>query len=80
MTILTIRALDQDDAYLVRVQNTTPNQVTANLQFPKIQLDEAYLGSVLGDRIAAVASTADSVTIAMGAHEIKTVIVRIKNK
>jgi alpha-mannosidase len=80
VTILTIRSLDHDDAYLVRVQNTTPNQVTANLQFPKLQLDEAYLGSVLGDRIAAVASTADSATIAMGAYEIKTVIVRIENK
>ncbi|HEX4424163.1 MAG TPA: polysaccharide lyase family protein [Terriglobales bacterium] len=80
VTILTIRPLDHDDAYLIRVQNTTPDRVTANLQFPTVQLEEAYLGSVLGGHIAAVSSTADSVTVAMGAYEIKTVIVRIKNK
>lgn len=82
VAILTIPPLDHDDAYLVRAQNTTPTQaqVTANLQFPKVQLDEAYLGSVLGDRASAVDSTADNVTIAMGAYEIKTVIVRIKSK
>jgi alpha-mannosidase len=80
VTILTIRPLDHDDAYLVRVQNTTPAQVSAKLQFPKVQLDQAYLGSVLGERVAATTSNADSVTIAMGAYEIKTLIVRIKSK
>jgi alpha-mannosidase len=80
VTILTIRPLDHGDAYLVRVQNTTSDRVTAHLQFPTIQLDEASLGSVLGDHIAAVDSTPHSVTLAMGSYEIKTVLVRIANR
>jgi len=80
VTILTIRPLNSSDAYLVRVQNTTSEQVTANLQFPTIQLEEANLGSVLGDRIAAVDSTPRSVTLPLGRYEIKTVVVRINNK
>jgi hypothetical protein len=80
VTVLTIRPLDAGDAYLVRVQNTTSEPVTADLQFPAVQLEDAYLGSVLGDRIAAVDSTQHGVTLAMGRYEIESVIVRLRKK
>ena len=51
VAVLTIRPLESGDAYLVRVQNFTPSDVSANLQFPAVQVEEAYLGSVMGERV-----------------------------
>ena len=48
VTVLTIRPLEKGDAYLVRVQNSTSADVSANIQFPAVQVQEAYLGSVIG--------------------------------
>ena len=77
VAVLTIRPLEDDDAYLVRVQNSTPDDVNANLQFPAVQFQEAYLGSVIGERTAAVNWTPHSVTLPMGKYEIKSLVVKI---
>ncbi|MBS1852409.1 MAG: hypothetical protein JST79_16000 [Acidobacteria bacterium] len=77
VTVLTVRPLE-DQAYLVRVQNTTSNRITASLQFPITELQEAYLGSVMGERKATVDATAHSVTLPMEGYEIKSLVVRMK--
>jgi len=75
--VLTIRPLENGDAYLLRVQNPTSNDVTANLQFPAVEVQEAYLGSVTGERAAAVSWTPHSVTMPVGKNEIKSLVVTI---
>ena len=77
VAVLTIRRLETGDAYLVRVQNSTSADVNANIQFPAVQLQDAYLGLVMGERSAAVNWTPHSVTMPMGKYEIKTVVVRV---
>jgi alpha-mannosidase len=77
VAVLTIRPLESDDAYLVRVQNSEAEDVTAILRFPAVQVEEAYLGSSMGERSAAVSSTPHSVTLAMGRYEIKSLVIRI---
>ena len=77
VTVLTIRPLEKGDAYLVRVQNSTSADVSANIQFPAVQVQEAYLGSVMGDRTAAVNWTPHSITLRMGKYEIKNLVVRL---
>ena len=77
VAVLTIRPLEGSDAYLVRVHNSTPEDLSAILQFPAVQLQEAYLGSVMGERAAPVNWTPHSVTLAMGRYEIKSLVIRI---
>jgi Glycosyl hydrolases family 38 C-terminal beta sandwich domain len=77
VTVLTIRPLEQGDAYLVRVHNSTSSDVSANIQFPAVQVQEAYLGSVMGERTAAVNWTPHSVTMPMGKYEIKSLVVKV---
>ncbi|MEP7242956.1 MAG: polysaccharide lyase family protein [Gammaproteobacteria bacterium] len=77
VTVLAIRPLESGDAYLVRVQNMNASEVSARLRFPTIELREAYLGSVMGERVGEVASTAREVTLAMGRYEIKNVVIRV---
>lgn len=77
VTVLTIRPLETGDAYLVRVLNSTPEELSAHLQFPAVALHDAYLGSVMGERIASLDWTRHSVTMRMRGHEIKTLVVRM---
>ena len=77
VSVLTIRPLEGGDAYLVRVQNTTANDLRANLQFPAVELQDSYLGSVTGERVAAVDWTHHSVMLPMRRYEIKSLVVRI---
>jgi len=77
VTVLTIRPLEEGNAYLVRVHNSTSADVTANIQFPAVQIHEAYLGSVMGERTAGVNWTPHSVTMLMGKYEIKNLVVRV---
>ena len=77
VTVLTIRPLEEGNAYLVRVHNSTSADVTANIQFPAVQIQEAYLGSVMGERTAGVNWTPHSVTMLMGKYEIKNLVVRV---
>jgi hypothetical protein len=51
----------------------------ATLQFPTIKIEDSYLGSVLGDRIAPVKSSVHSLTLAMQRYEIKSLVVKISN-
>jgi hypothetical protein len=78
INILTIRPLE-DNRYLVRIQNTTTNPVTATVKFPTIKLQEAYLGSVTGERKSAVEWTADTMTVPLGRYEIKSLVIAVKN-
>jgi alpha-mannosidase len=80
VTVLTVRPLEKRDTYLVRVQNSTPSEVTATLQFPTIQIEDSYLGSVLGDRISPIKSTVHSLTLAMQRYEIKSLVVKISKQ
>lgn len=77
VTILAIRPVGEPNAYLIRVQNTTPQPVTAKLQFPRAKLEEAYSASVLGDRIGAVNWGAHHVQISLLRYGINTLVVRL---
>ena len=77
VTVLTIRPLEESDSYLVRVHNSTSADVSANIEFSAVQVQEAYLGSVMGERTAAVNWTPHSVTMPMGKYEIKSLVVRV---
>jgi len=78
--VLTIRPLESGDDYLVRVQNTTDEDINANLQFPQGQIQKAYLGSVLGERGADIASTSSGLTLPLGRNQIKTLVVSFARK
>jgi alpha-mannosidase len=79
VAILTIRPTADQLTYLIRVQNTSDQQITGHLQFPLVQLAEAYLGSVLGDKVAPVEWSAHEVKFAMNKFDIKTVVLRIED-
>ena len=75
-----MRPLEKDNDYLVRVQNTTDEDINASIQFPKGQIQKAYLGSVLGERVAEIETTSSSVTLPLGRNQIKTLVVSLRRK
>jgi alpha-mannosidase len=77
LRILTIRPVENGDAYLVRVQNSTAEKIQAHLLFSTNTLGEAYVGSLSGDRLGSVDWTQHEITLAMGASEIKTLVVKV---
>jgi hypothetical protein len=78
VAILTIRPGSDDGTYLVRVHNSTDQQITARLQFPLMQVEGGYLGSVLGDRVRSVEWAEHEVWFPMSRYEIKTLVVRLR--
>jgi alpha-mannosidase len=75
VVVLTVRPGPSKDTYIVRVHNTTGQDVKASLQFPHIELADAYMGSVLGDRIASVGWSGHEVNFPMARFDVKTVVV-----
>jgi hypothetical protein len=78
VTVLTVRPLAAKSTYLVRVHNSTPQELTATLQFPMIQLEDAYLGSVLGERSGAVEWDPNRVKLPLNRYAIMSLVVRVK--
>jgi len=78
VTVLTIRPLAGENAYLVRVHNSTEEEVKAILQFPILPLEDAYLGSVLGERSGTVDWSPQHVTLPMKRYDIESLVVRVK--
>ena len=78
VVVLTVRPLANHDAYLVRVHNSSPQSVQATLQFPVVHLEDAYLGSVLGERIGSVQWTPEGVELPMSRCDIQSLVVRMK--
>jgi hypothetical protein len=78
--ILTIRPTSDNRDYLIRVQNTTDRPLTARLTFPLVQLEDAYLGSVLGDKLDSVKWTGHEIELSMKKNDIKTVVVRVGDR
>ncbi|MEO6847577.1 MAG: hypothetical protein ABI254_09965, partial [Chthoniobacterales bacterium] len=76
--IIALRPLDGENTYLMRVQNTNSTDVTADIEFPTIPVDEVYAGSVMGDHTRAIPHTDHSLSIALGHNEIRTVVIRVK--
>jgi len=77
VVVLTVRPGPSQDTYIVRVHNTTGQDVKASLQFPRIELADAYLGSVLGDRIGSVGWSGHEVNLPMARFDVKTVVVHV---
>jgi alpha-mannosidase len=75
--VLTVRPLDTPNSYIVRVQNMSSGPVEARLNFPMTTVQNAYIGSVLGERVAATPWDGQGVTVKMGRNEITTVVVTI---
>jgi alpha-mannosidase len=80
VSVLTIRPVESNDEYLVRVQNSTPAELSASLQFPTVRVEDAYLTSVMGQRIAAVTWTPHSVTLPLGKYQIVSIVVKVATK
>jgi alpha-mannosidase len=78
VTVLTIRPLAGENAYLVRVHNSTPQELNATLHFPMTRLEDAYLGSVLGERNGAVDWEPNSIKLPLNRYDIKSLVVRVK--
>jgi len=78
VVVLTVRPLANHDAYLVRVHNSSPQSVQATLQFPVVRLEDAYLGSVLGERVGSVQWTPQTVELPMSRYDIQSLVVRMK--
>jgi hypothetical protein len=78
VVVLTIRPAASQDGYLLRVHNTTPQPVKAKLQFPMASLEEAHLGTLLGDRAGSVDWSPHEVQVSMGRYDVKTLVVRLK--
>jgi alpha-mannosidase len=77
--LLTIRPVGQEGhTYVLRVHNATNHAITAHLRFPREDLDKAYLGTVLGERDAAVDWSRHEVIFPMKQYDIKTLVLSIK--
>jgi hypothetical protein len=64
----------------VRVQNTLPDEVQAGLQFPAVDLSDAFLATVLGERVSAAEWAPHQVTLPLKRYEIKSLVVKIKTR
>ena len=78
IVVLTIRPGPGQGSYLLRVQNLTEKETEAKLEFPVTELEDAYLGSPLGDRAGSVHWSAHKVQFPMARYDVKTLIVRVK--
>jgi hypothetical protein len=61
----------------VRVQNGTSQSTDAQIQFGAAQLEDAFIGSVMGDKSESVKWSAHQVNLQMAPFDVKTVVVRI---
>jgi hypothetical protein len=77
VVVLTVRPGPSKGTYMVRVHNTTDQEVKASLQFPHTQIGNAYLGSVLGDRAGSVDCSGHEVSFPMARFDVKTVVVHL---
>jgi hypothetical protein len=80
VSVLTIRPLPDADTFLVRVQNTLPDEVQAGLQFPAVDISDAFLATVLGERVSAAEWAPHQVTLPLKRYEIKSLVVKIKTR
>jgi hypothetical protein len=78
VVVLTIRPGLEGNSFVVRVHNTTAQEVTASLQFPRTQLEAASLGSVLGEQVGSVNWSAHEVKFKMNQYDVKTLVIRLK--
>jgi hypothetical protein len=77
--VLTMRTdLGSRDSYLLRVQNMTPGPVHAELHFSNRGLQEAFLSSMLGQRVGKVDWNQQEISLAMRPYEIKTVVLKMR--
>jgi hypothetical protein len=78
VVVFTIRPMAGEDTYLLRIHNATPQAVKAKLQFPMTVLEEAHLGTVLGDQAGSVDWSAHEVQVPLGRCDLKSLVVRLK--
>ena len=77
VVVLTARPGPDPSSYLVRVHNTTDQNVAAHLQFPRTEIADAYLASALGDRIGTVDRSGRDLSFPMARFDLKTVVVQV---
>jgi alpha-mannosidase len=76
--VLTIRPTAEGNSYLIRVHNSTNKAVEAHLDFPTVQLADAYKASVLGERKGQVHWSAHLVRLPMSRYDVKTLVIRLR--
>jgi alpha-mannosidase len=77
VVVLTIRPALDHQGYMVRVHNTSDQDVTAHLHFTYTDINGAYLSSLLGNKIASVSSTAHDVAFPLRRFDVRTVMVHV---
>jgi hypothetical protein len=73
--LLTMRPLEREGRYLLRVQNATPEPLDARIRFPRGRVERACVASVLGDCRASLDVRDDEVLVPFRAYDIKTVVI-----
>lgn len=76
--VLTIRPVEHESAYLVRVQNCTSEKIRARLTFSATVLRDAYLGTITGERIKSVDWSEHGITVPMKGNEIETLVIKVR--
>jgi len=77
--VLTIRPVnDERRTYLLRLHNVTDQGVTAHLLFPAVSLEDAYLGTVSGERRAAADWSSHEASVPMKHYDVKTLVIKVK--
>jgi hypothetical protein len=74
--VLTIRSLEEPDAYLLRVRNGTPGHVDVRLRFDHVRVREACVSSVLGACRTRLSLTHNELALPMRGHQIRSLVVR----
>jgi alpha-mannosidase len=77
IVVLTIRPGLDEKGFLLRVHNSTSQEVTAHLQFNHTHMKDAYLSSLLGDEVGRVSWSDHDVYFPMRRFDLKTIAVHL---
>jgi alpha-mannosidase len=78
VAIIGVTPADKAGSFLIRLQNFTPDTVMSRVDIPHMRIEDAYLGSVLGEHAGKVEWNANSLTVPLKRYEIKTIAVTIQ--
>ncbi|HWR16816.1 MAG TPA: polysaccharide lyase family protein [Terriglobales bacterium] len=74
VAIIGMTPMDEAGKYLIRVQNFTPEAVTAKVVLSRVHLKSAFAGSVLGNYLGTVEWHDNSFTVPLQRYQIKTIV------
>jgi predicted Zn-dependent protease with MMP-like domain len=75
VAIIGVTPWDTLGSFLIRVQNFRADSVTAKIGLNHVNLQDAYLGTILGERSRRMDRIGNSLTVPLERYEIKTIVV-----